>query len=335
MNQGRKSPVEPLSRPAWERVEAGVFARLERGEHLNVPKAVPTRRVPVQIWAGAVALAAAAAFLLWWRLELPNAPGGGADARKDEATPVAHMPAQPRREETAHIVTAGDSTRTTLGEATLTLAAASDVHVSGSDTDGWLIGLEAGQVDCEVAPRRGRPPFVVRAGETRVTVVGTRFTVTREGFGARVKVREGHVQISSGAIQLSLGPGEEWPEPPVVTTPSASPVDGSPIVGADKAAKHSKKVRRAHEVPQAAQQFEKAARLEAGDPRAALDIYRKLASGKSRWAANALYAQARLEFEMGRRKSAQVLLQRYLQRYPKGLNSTDVETLLKRIAASE
>jgi hypothetical protein len=334
MKPRHKPPVEPLSRPAWERVEAGVFERLDRGEHLTVPKPVARPRTAGQIWAGAIALAAAAAFLLWWRLELPAAPGGPAQARKDESSQPVQLPARAIPEERAHILTTGDSTRTTIGEATLTLAAASDVHVSGSDADGWLIQLEAGQVDCEVAPRRGRPAFVVRAGETQVTVVGTRFTVTREGFGARVRVREGHVQVSSGATQLSLGPGEEWPDVPRVTVPLLKePSDGSEASGILPAAKAARAVKRAQRAPDAAQQFERAARLEADDSRAALDIYRRLASGKGRWAANALYAQARLEFEMGHRKRAQVLLRRYLEHYPQGPNTTDVRSLLKRIAA--
>jgi hypothetical protein len=327
MNLGRGSPVEPLSRPAWERVEAGLFARLDRGEHSRVPMPEPAPRVPVPIWASAMTFAAAAAFLLWWSFKPPAAMTEEVVARTDEPAEVAQV-VPPAARSSTHIVTTGAPTRTTIGEATLTLAAESDVHVSGSDADGWLVRIEAGEVDCEVAPRRGRPAFVVQAGETQVTVVGTRFTVTREGFGAHVAVREGQVRVMSGATQLSLGPGEEWPVIPLVSVPRDDADIDAPVP-----------VRKKGRTPQhaldVAGRFERAARLEAEDPRAALKIYRSLAGGKGRWAANALYAQGRLELELGRRKAARAVLQRYLARHPNGLNKADVQSLLERSSKPE
>lgn len=338
MNLDPKPPVEPLSRSAWERVEAGLFERLDRGEHSSVPTPVAVPRVPVRIWAAAMTLAAAAAFLLWWSFEHRATSTAEADVRADERAEVAQVSGRGNRTENTRIVTMGDATRTTIGDATLILAPASDVRVSGSDTDGWLVRLEAGQVDCEVAPRQGRPAFVVRAGETQVTVVGTRFTVAREGSGARVSVREGHVRVSSGATQVSLGPGEEWPKIPLVTLPrNDSRLDGPVTVrpGKDVRSRANKKVRAPQRALDAAQEFKKAARLEVENPRAAVKIYRNLASGKGPWAANALYAQARLELELGRRKTARALLQRYLERYPDGLNAADVQSLLQRSSNPE
>jgi len=241
--------------------------------------------------------------------------------------PAVSAPA-PRHE--ARIVSTDAPTETTLGEAAITLAAHSDVGVAGSDAEGWLVRLDAGQVDCKVAPRRGRPPFVVQAGETKVSVVGTRFTVTRAGSAARVSVSEGHVQVDSGSSHVLLGPGESWPSEPEAA-PAVEPVEPEP---ADEPvrAEPARGKRAAYVVtPRAQQRFERAARLEAKDPKAALSIYQQLARGKGPWAANALYAQARLELERGRPQRAEPLLRRYLERHPQGMNAGDVRKLLAQI----
>lgn len=327
----KRPPVEPLSRPAWERVEAGVFARLDRGEHLlpsldsDMPSAWQGRR-----WAVAAALAAAASILLVLRF----LPSFGDDTVPHsvvaQAPTSVAAPAAPRHE--ARIVSTDAPTQTTLGEAVLTLAAHSDVAVAGSDAEGWLVRLEAGQVDCQVAPRRGRPPFVVQAGDTKVSVVGTRFTVTRldpatHGAAAQVSVSEGHVQVDSGSNHVLLGPGESWPMAQL-EAPAIEPADAAPPSEAVRSERTRPKKAAYVVAPRAQQRFERAARLEAKDPAAALSIYQQLARGKGPWAANALYAQARLELERGRPERAEPLLRRYLDRHPKGMNAGDVRKLL-------
>jgi transmembrane sensor len=202
------------------------------------------------------------------------------------------------------------------------------VHVTGSDAVGWLVRLDRGEVAFEVAPRRGRPAFVVQAGETQVTVVGTRFTVVRDGSAARVSVLEGHVQVDSTGSHVMLAPGDSWP--PATTLDELPELDDTPSEPPVK--RHGTK-RRAPARSAAGERFEKAARLEATDPEAALGIYRKLVRGRGRWAANALYAEARLELERGRRERSRELLQRYLVRYPAGANGSDVRTLLERLDA--
>jgi hypothetical protein len=166
---------------------------------------------------------------------------------------------------------------------------------------------------------------VVQAGATRVTVVGTRFSVQRAGAETRVSVTEGRVQVDSGGEHLLLGPGESWPKPgPSAAPPEPAEVEAEPIE-AEPPAAHSKA--RAH----AQQRFDRAARLESKDPRAALAIYHSLARGRGPWAANALYAEARLELELDHPKRAERLLRRYLSRHPRGLNAPDVRKLLERI----
>jgi hypothetical protein len=320
----KRPPVEPLSRPAWDRVEAGVFARLDRGEHLiaNV-KAVPTP-IHARRWLMAGAFAAAASLALWWRVDAIDEPAPLAQLAQPAAPAVA------RHE--ARIVSTDAPTETTLGEARITLAAHSDVSVAGSDAEGWLVRLATGEVDCTVAPRQGRPPFVVQAGLTKVSVVGTRFTVARTGAGARVDVTEGHVQVDSAEGHVLLGPGDSWPkaepEAPAEVEPEA-PADIDELDDQPRGKSSSLSPSRAQ------QRFERAARLEAKNPAAALGIYQQLSRGKGPWAANALYAQARLELERGRPERAKSLLGRYLERHPRGLNAADVRNLLDRIEKSE
>jgi hypothetical protein len=331
----KRPPVEPLSRPAWDRIEAGVFARLDRGEHRMASIDRSPTFLQAGRWAMAGALAAAASVALWLQLGSSDLTPEAAPLAQ-ETVQVAPSPAPVARHE-SRIVTTEAPTQTTLGEAVLTLAAHSDVSVAGSDAEGWLVRLDAGQVDCKVAPRHGRPPFVVQGGETRVTVVGTRFKVARHGDESRVGVTEGHVQVDSGATHVLLGPGENWPsgEPSdggVEETSDAPSLEPTLTEPTGRAERRSTRGRSPYVVATRAQQrFERAARLEAKDPAAALVLYQQLAQGKGPWAANALYAEARLQLERGRPQLARPLLRRYLERYPQGLNTADVRKLLGQI----
>jgi TolA-binding protein len=78
------------------------------------------------------------------------------------------------------------------------------------------------------------------------------------------------------------------------------------------------------------QRFESARRLEASDPVAALDQYLAMARGDDSWAANALFAAARLELEQGHAAEARTLLTVYLERFPTGSNADDATALLRR-----
>jgi TolA-binding protein len=79
------------------------------------------------------------------------------------------------------------------------------------------------------------------------------------------------------------------------------------------------------------QRYKAAERLEASDPAAAIAVYREVAEAGGPWAANALFAQARLELERGNRATAAHLLRRYLKRYPNGANRRDATVLLQRL----
>lgn len=87
-----------------------------------------------------------------------------------------------------------------------------------------LVTLAEGQARFDV---RGDPerPFVVQAGDTEVTAVGTRFDVRRFGTGARVVLVEGRVDVQEGKQadrRWSMQPGQQLvtsvPQPRLVTT---------------------------------------------------------------------------------------------------------------------
>jgi len=100
---------------------------------------------------------------------------------------------------------------TATGEArSLSLADGSKVELN-TDT---AITLDLGQNERRVRLLRGEAwfevsadaarPFVIRSGEGWVKVVGTRFSVSREGDQTRVRVAQGKVQVSAGGEQTVL-----------------------------------------------------------------------------------------------------------------------------------
>lgn len=77
----------------------------------------------------------------------------------------------------------------------LTLNTNSQVHTAISDRQ-RTVWLDRGEAYFDVAHEPSRP-FVVLAGERRITVLGTRFSVHRHGDQVDVVVEEGRVQIGS------------------------------------------------------------------------------------------------------------------------------------------
>ncbi len=191
--RGREQPpVPPLADAAVARIERGVFAALDR----DAAEQRASRRWPVMhrwrwaVVAGAAAMAALATWGMrtWWRV-----PGS-----------LAHG---------ARIATATSPSHLTVEGAAIDVAPASAVTFAPGDDEGdgaTVIRLERGSVTCEVAPRAGRAPFVVEAGTTRVTVVGTRFAVTRVGDRAQVSVVHGTVQVDDDGVTRLVHAGERY-----------------------------------------------------------------------------------------------------------------------------
>lgn len=224
----------------------------------------------------------------------------------------------------AHVTTSDAPEKVRVGDSELTIGRSSELRVSGNERGGWFLALDRGKVDCSVRPRASRPPFIVIAGETRVSVIGTRFNVVQGEQGTQVAVEEGKVLVQYRGQTTELVPGETWTEE---SAPAKPPASAAPI--ADTPPK--KKVSRA--MARAEKRFEQAARLETTKPRAALRIYRSLRRTRGPWQADALYAEARFEHELGHDKRAKPLLNQYLKRHPDGEKAADARALLDRIRA--
>jgi transmembrane sensor len=82
------------------------------------------------------------------------------------------------------------------------------VHYSGARR---VVTLASGQAMFDVASEAARP-FLVKAGDTEVTALGTRFDVRVSGPGARVILVEGQVAVRQGAAAgegWTLAPGQQ------------------------------------------------------------------------------------------------------------------------------
>ena len=340
----RRVEVEPLSEARWTRIERGLFARLDADDASERARAQSSVRPPRPSrakWIAAIAVASAAA-----------AAVGALASRGLWTAPVTAS--------ASHIATSGAASHVALAEAALDVGPQSELEVSGDDARGVLVVLDRGRVECEVAPRRGRPPFVVKAGEVRVRVVGTRFAVERDGASVHVTVAKGVVEVESHGDVQSVGAGESWPpEPAASATEAPAPIASASAAPVAPAPRRTSGVasRAATSAPKPApepeeeappapsappvaprapaatpqERYESAARIEATDPMAALAIYGDLSRGDDAWSANALFAAARLEADRGDRDRARALLGQYLARFPRGPNAADARDLLDRI----
>jgi hypothetical protein len=237
----------------------------------------------------------------------------------------------------------------------------SAVVVDNEARQGLLILLDRGSIVCEVAPRSPDAPLIVQAGAMRVRVIGTRFSVTRVGDSAQVKVSHGTVEVSVLGQSRRVHAGEVWP--PAVpasrasadSEASAAPIDFSaPAPTSTAAAVPSARPRssssqrrtapeknavasteRATDADQKRRSrqlvFEQAAALERSDPARASELYRSLEAGGDSWSQNALYARGRLAASRGNAVEARVVLSRYLERFPHGSNAEDARAVLQRL----
>lgn len=309
--------VEPLSEARWSKIDAGLFEKLDRdaqeGRISARPAAAPIpffkRRAVVM---GAVGFAAAAAFAAVAGRTLFE--GGGQSASI----------------QASRIVTGASPSHVALGTSSLEVAPESAVVASGDDKQGLLVVLEKGSVDCEVAPRKGRPPFVVLAGDVRVRVVGTRFVVQRAPEGVTVRVDHGAVEVARGGETKLLHDGEQWSEAKAAEAPKAAPTEEptAPATTAPKPATSHPAATPPRDPNADQKAFERAASLEVRDPDAALSTYRRLGAGSGAWAAPSLFAAGRLASDRGRSAEARTLLTEYLRRFPSGPNAGDARKLL-------
>jgi len=203
-----------------------------------------------------------------------------------------------------------------------------------------VVSLERGHVDFGVPPREGRPPFVVQAGDVRVEVVGTRFSVSREGDQVTVEVREGVVRVTRGAEATRVAAGERWPADEAQPAPPPEPARAEERLAEAEVDERAATPEQVEAGPtrrgdHARALFERAQAAEADDPDRSAALYRRATRRGGAWAANALYAWARLEVERGHEERGRRLLRRYLDRHPDGPNATDARELLARLGGTE
>jgi hypothetical protein len=332
VHRALRLPIEPLSQAAWQRVERAVWNRLGSEQPIQSsprPPRIALLLAAAVLGVSALVVVTAAEALLPKAAETAvgelarttddiniSAPVGQA-VSEGATRALTPPPAVDSAEDQPVITTASDSMTRELGNSKLVVAGRSEIRYRGNDADGWLVLVESGSVHCEVAPREGRPDFVVRAGSAEVRVVGTRFDVSHRAGHTSVSVDEGKVRVLDHGRETLLRAGEKWPVPnsnPAVA-PKQKPT--ATVTGKHSAASGS-----------AREGFELAASLESSEPARALSIYRKLSNSRGAWASNALYAQARLLRESGRDMQANSLLSRYLKLYPRGANSADARRLL-------
>ena len=299
--------VEPLSDARWEKIDAAVFAALDTAKPEPAPR---SRRLA---WIGGLAALVAAAAVIALVVRGPR------DAFVNEAS---------------HIETGAAASRVAYGFASIEVAPDSAVTTSGDDAHGMVVVLDRGSVDCEVAPRAGRPPFVVQAGDVRVRVIGTRFVVRRAADRTTaVEVKHGTVEVARGGESTFVHAGETWPpsspEPVPSTTPSIAPsLDPAPPPTTSHPNNRAPHPAKSAEVHGDQRLYDQALRGESRDPDGSMSTYRKLAQGNGPWAPNALYAAGRLAHERGQRAEAKRLLEQYLARWPNGGNAEDARRLL-------
>jgi hypothetical protein len=340
--------VEPLSDQRWAKIERGIFSRLEEETGAR-PEPPAGRGRPTWPW---LAVAAAVVLIV--------AGGAVTSLRKTERQFAS----------TSRISTGREGSHLALKHASIDVGPNSAVVIDGNqDVDVHLI-LDRGTISCDVEPHVAGFQFMVQAGEIRVRVVGTRFTVTRISETVRVDVDRGVVEVGARGRYDQVRAGETWPAAPplggstvvdsgarlsapvVVETPPVSmdPIRDEPRV-APAVPRSSGRARAtapsrpepgesgspvASALPPPAEPtsqelYESAAKMEAGSPSEALSIYRRIAVGHDSWAQNALFAEGRLEAEQGRTASARRLLSEYLKRFPHGANAGDARSLLERL----
>ena len=317
---GLKLEIEPLADARWARVERAVLdATLAEAiaERPATRDATPRWRLAAGLLVLAGALAAIAGGLTW-RVLQPEARGGA-----------------------TRVETAANGSRVEFGESTIDVGPTSAVRLAGDDSRGVVVTLDSGRVECDVTPRRGRPPFVVEAGSVEVRVVGTHFVVARTGDAIAVDVQRGQVEVTSNGQRSLVSAGSHWPpssasiqQPAPVAAAANAPPAREPNVGHAapiEARSSTPTTTRATTSLSPREQYEAASRLEAQQPTAAIALYRELAHQGGAWGENALFAAGRLEADRGDQDDARRLLGEYLVRYPAGPNANDARQLLDRL----
>jgi hypothetical protein len=341
-------PVDPMSDVAWARVERKLWARIESGATDAPP--VASRRRWLWIAIPTIAAAAAVALLLGTGVLGPNA-SESVIVTTDSTDSI-----EPSR------VVAGDAPSSiSFGDAHIALASHSALVMS-RELGSPSVLLERGVATFAVAPRADRPPFVVRAGDTVIRVIGTRFQVARTEERITVSVEHGIVDVQFRGTTRRVGANQSWisehPETVALAqtarTDTHDPTSGTAASGSTESGTTTSGTTTSGtttsgtttsgtttsgsgtRVPPTVskdlerEKYNQLTSLEQRNPEAALAGYLDLSRGNTKWSAVALYAAGRLAADRKDRR-AQTLLTIYLRRFPDGANADDARNLLARL----
>ncbi|WP_340318175.1 FecR family protein [Rhizorhabdus argentea] len=135
---------------------------------------------------------------------------------------------EPRPEYSEHVTKFGQIGKLALADGSrVELNTDSGVRIANSRAERTL-WLERGEAYFEVAKDKDRP-FVVHAGSRRVTVLGTKFAVRRQGNDITVSVLEGRVRVTPG-------PGPDGGSTMLIAGEIAATDGQSMLVSADRLA---------------------------------------------------------------------------------------------------
>ena len=186
--------VEPLDDERLTNIERRIVA--------GATDAVVTRRraprLGLAFGLGAAVVIAIGAGFAGWQLR-----GDGSTGTTTTTTAVAAAPMR--------VHTSGEQSVVDIGDARITVDPATDFTVTRPD-GGVLVTMTRGKVELDVDKRAGRAPLVVAAGDTRVIVVGTRFSVDYgDGTGeVDVRVTEGVVEVERLQQAVRVAAEQAW-----------------------------------------------------------------------------------------------------------------------------
>jgi transmembrane sensor len=171
-------------RGAWRRADALAG---QANLHDRAPTTALRSRTSQRQWTSRLAAALVVACALGTLFKLSRDP-----APRRYATRVGE----------SHAIALPDGSRITLNTGTR-------LRASASMRDGVRhVWLDGGEAYFDVAHDPGHP-FVIDAGSSRVTVLGTRFTVRHDGPRTTVLVAQGHVRVSDSGKTVDLVQDEE------------------------------------------------------------------------------------------------------------------------------
>ncbi|HET9988334.1 MAG TPA: FecR family protein [Kofleriaceae bacterium] len=308
----------PAADSSQHRVEPRLFEQLDGLRAAQRARRVAPDRSPVlPRWAWVVAGTMAIAIVI---LVVHSTAGHGTGEHATGVTP------------SLVVTPAGGSSRFTIDDALIEAGSDTSVAVATDSSGGVTLSLARGTIECDVAPRHGRP-FRVIAGDVTVEVVGTRFTVARHP-DVQVDVAHGKVRVHANDRDVFVAAGERWPA--TTETAQVPPAPAVPVEPVAPVPQRSDPVLPPAPEPHASPHdaFIAAQRLEAHDWTQAARAYRTVARGGDRWAALALYSLAELDAAHDHASDALSVLDDYQRRFPSGASGEDAAWLRVEVLRS-